>query len=158
MGNRERDAVHAVAVNLRLFMLEKGFSESALAKASQVSQRTINNYLREKHDPQLTNLLKLADTLGVELWELLREMTPWEREIYRAMEKNAKEVVRAGQEILNSLVSVPHEAVSVQRQAELRRDELRAARARAGEPTRPDPSPRNDPSRQRPRKRPSDRL
>lgn len=158
MGVNEREAVHAVAVNLRLFMLQKGFTETTLAQASRVSQRTINNYLREQHEPLLTNLLKLAAALGVELWELVREMPEWEREIYRSSERNAKEMVHAGRKILNSLTPARHEADAVQRQAERLRDEIRAARKRADEePIRPDHSPPSDPIQPPPRKRRSNR-
>lgn len=158
MEKKVGEVLHAVAVNLRLFMQEKGYSEAALAKESQVSQRTINNYLNEKSDPQLTNLLKLAETLGVELWELLSEMTPWERQIYRTMQKHAHQVVDAGRTMLNSLVaSDSSEAASVQRQIERRRDELNAARTRAGEPALPDPSPQAHPKQRQLRKPPSHR-
>jgi transcriptional regulator with XRE-family HTH domain len=92
-------AVNAVlAENLRYWMGEAGIgSQAQLAEKSGVSQRTISNYLNpdnrqegatgKEPSAKLTELQKIADALGVGVWELVRPMTPRERKFYSQVEK-----------------------------------------------------------------------
>lgn len=97
-----------VAENLAHWMEQAGFaSQQALADKSGVSQRTIANYLKpalrddtssgKEPSAKVTELAKLADALHIEVWQLLREMTPQEREFYAQIEEAYKRLThRAG--------------------------------------------------------------
>lgn len=86
-----------VAENLRYWMQEAGFeSQAALAAKSGVSQRTIGNYLNpslrddtssgKEPSAKVTELEKLASALSIGVWQLMRSMTPQEREFYAQIE------------------------------------------------------------------------
>lgn len=95
MGKRAINQV--LAENLAHYMREKGFaSQPALAKESGVAQRTIGNYLRpdlrqvsksgKQPSAKLTELERIAAALGVEVVDLLRDMTPEQRAAYERVE------------------------------------------------------------------------
>ncbi len=74
--------LEALARNLERSMHISGLTENALAKASGLSPRTVGNFLRpnnrqSRHTSKsfpsgtLANLIKLAEALGLEPWELL---------------------------------------------------------------------------------------
>lgn len=89
-----------LAVNLKHFMTEKGFSQSSLAAKSGVAQRTIGNYLNAElryaevsktgkpPSAKLAEVERIADGLGVEVWELLRPISPAERGFYKQIEES----------------------------------------------------------------------
>lgn len=88
-----------LAVNLAYFMKEKGFTQSSLGRKVGIAQRTIGNYLKPElrqaesksgkaASAKLTEVEKIAEGLGVEAWELLRPITPAEREFYRQIEES----------------------------------------------------------------------
>lgn len=90
-----------VAENLAHWMEQAGFtSQQALADKSGVAQRTIANYLKptlrddtssgKEPSAKVTELAKLATALHIEVWQLLREMTPQEREFYAQIEEAYK--------------------------------------------------------------------
>lgn len=93
----EVDINLVLARNLRALMDEQGLTQMQLAKRSGVAQTTISLYLNpEKRSAgargkppsaKLAEAQALAEAMGVELWELLRDMTQAEREVYRALEK-----------------------------------------------------------------------
>lgn len=88
-----------LALNLGYFMRQQGLTQAALARKSGVAQRTIGNYLKpalrqaesksgKAPSAKLTEVEALAGALGVQVWELLRPITPSEREFYRQMEES----------------------------------------------------------------------
>jgi transcriptional regulator with XRE-family HTH domain len=96
----EQPAIGAVlATNLAFFMKEKGFTQSSLGKKAGLAQRTIGNYLNpalrqaesktgKAPSAKLTEVEKIAVALQIEVWELLRPITPAEREFYRQIEES----------------------------------------------------------------------
>jgi transcriptional regulator with XRE-family HTH domain len=94
-----------LAVNLAHFMKEKGFTQSSLGRRAGIAQRTIGNYLKPElrqaesksgkaASAKLTEVEKIAEGLGVEVWELLRPITPQEREFYRQIEESFNKLRR----------------------------------------------------------------
>lgn len=88
-----------LAANLAYFMREKGFTQASLGKKVQLAQRTIGNYLKPQlrqpagktgkpPSAKLLEVERIAEGLGIEAWELLRPMTPAEREFYRQIEES----------------------------------------------------------------------
>ena len=65
------DQVAYVAVNIRDLADEKGLRLSEVARRAGLSERTIYNILVGGTDPRLSTLLALADTLGVDVADLL---------------------------------------------------------------------------------------
>lgn len=97
-----------VAENLAHWMEQAGFtSQQALADKSGVSQRTIANYLKpglrddtssgKEPSAKVTELQKLADALHIEVWQLMRAMTPQEREFYAHIEEAYKRLAHRQQ-------------------------------------------------------------
>jgi transcriptional regulator with XRE-family HTH domain len=92
--------VSVFAQCLRYHMTTQKITQAELARRSGIGQTTISLYLRPKArgdtvsgkagSPTLANIEALADALGVEVWELLRMVTPAERELMRAVAKMAK--------------------------------------------------------------------
>jgi len=88
-----------LAVNLAYFMKEKSFTQASLGKKVGLAQRTVGNYLKpslrntesksgKPPSAKLTEVEKIAEGLGIEVWELLRPLTPAEREFYRQIEES----------------------------------------------------------------------
>lgn len=88
-----------LALNLAHFMKERGFTQASLGKKVGLAQRTVGNYLKpslrntesksgKPPSAKLTEVEKIADGLGVEVWELLRPLTPAERDFYRQIEES----------------------------------------------------------------------
>jgi transcriptional regulator with XRE-family HTH domain len=96
----ESRIVEVFANCLRHHMAERSVTQSELAKRSGIGQTTISLYLRPKArgdtvsgkagSPTLANIEALAHALGVEVWELLRVVTPAERELLRAVARMSK--------------------------------------------------------------------
>lgn len=105
MGN-VKSVNSTLADNLEYFMGEKGWNQSDLARASKVSQRSISNYLNPtRRDPtgsgkessaKLVEISMIAAALGVEIWELVREMTPSERAFYKHIEAAFRDLKKRG--------------------------------------------------------------
>lgn len=85
-----------LAANLQYYMTKRGLTQSSLGDAASMGQTTVGLYLhpdRRKLSksgkvaaPNLGQVEQLADALGVQLWELLRPMTPSERDAYEQIE------------------------------------------------------------------------
>jgi transcriptional regulator with XRE-family HTH domain len=85
-----------LADNLLYFMEKRGMTQAQLAKRSGLGQTTISLYLRPgarggtasgtAPSPTLARVQALADALGVELWELLRPLTPAQRDLIRSVD------------------------------------------------------------------------
>jgi transcriptional regulator with XRE-family HTH domain len=100
-----------LAVNLKHFMRAKGLTQSSLAAKSGVAQRTISNYLNPalryaeisaKGKPpsaKLAEVEKIAAAIGIEVWELLRPLSPSEREFYAHAEAARTQRARGGRSI-----------------------------------------------------------
>lgn len=92
--------VFVFAQCLQHHMTTLKITQAELARRSGIGQTTISLYLRPKArgdtvsgkagSPTLANVEALADALGVEVWELLRIVTPAERELIRAVTKMAQ--------------------------------------------------------------------
>jgi transcriptional regulator with XRE-family HTH domain len=90
--------LQSIASNLESQMHSRSMSESALARASGVSPRTVGNFLRPSNrvtpagtsmscpSGTLSNLYKLAAALEVEPWELLHDSSA-RMEFHRAIER-----------------------------------------------------------------------
>lgn len=89
-----------IAENLRYWMEQSQTlkTQMALAVAAGVAQTTVSNYLNPKQrlegstgkdpSPKVTELVKIADALGVGVWVLLRPMaSSTAREFYRKIEE-----------------------------------------------------------------------
>lgn len=89
-----------LAENLAHFMSKRGLSQQALAGKCGIGQTTISLYLdpsRRKPgamgkipSAKLSEVEMLANSLGVDVWELLRSFTPAEREAYERIEQAFK--------------------------------------------------------------------
>lgn len=91
-------SINAVlADNLRHFMDAKGLKQPGLAKISGVKQTTISLYLDPERrlkgasgkepSAKLTEVAMLASALGIEVWELVRDLTPEQRLAYSKIEE-----------------------------------------------------------------------
>lgn len=90
------DINEVLARNLRRIAEEKNLNTVSLAKACGLSQRSMSNYLSPElrtrgksgkaPSAKLSEVAALADALGVKPWDLLREMSDSEREMYRRIE------------------------------------------------------------------------
>jgi transcriptional regulator with XRE-family HTH domain len=95
MGVKDINLV--VAENLRHWMTKAEVTQAHLAGLAGVSQKTISNYLNpyqrtegssgKQGSPKLFELDLIARALGVEVWQLTREMSAAQREVYDAIEK-----------------------------------------------------------------------
>lgn len=60
-------------VRLKEVLSEKGVTSAELAGIVGVSKATVSNLINNKTMPSLDTLKKIADALGVEMWELFTE-------------------------------------------------------------------------------------
>lgn len=60
-------------VRLKEVLSEKGVTSAELAGRVGVSKATVSNLINNKTMPSLDTLKKIADALGVEMWELFTE-------------------------------------------------------------------------------------
>lgn len=84
-----------LAGNLAALMEERGVKQAALAAKSGVAQTTISLYLNPKSrkpsargkvpSGKIAEVEALAKALDVQLWELLCEMSPAERQVHRSV-------------------------------------------------------------------------
>lgn len=92
-----------LAINLAHFMKEKKFTQASLGEKAGLAQRTIGNYLNsalrqaesksgKPPSAKLTEVEKICHALGIEVWELLRPITPAEREFYRQIEESFEQL------------------------------------------------------------------
>lgn len=88
-----------LAANLAFFMKEKKLTQASLGSKAGLAQRTIGNYLKPElrqsesksgkpPSAKLTEVEKIAVALEVEVWELLRPLSPAERVFYRQIEES----------------------------------------------------------------------
>lgn len=70
---QEKVRTGRITNHLKEIREEKGFSQRGLAKASGLSRMTIINIENETHPPSLLSVLRLAETLGVSMHELVEE-------------------------------------------------------------------------------------
>lgn len=93
-----------LATNLAHFMKQRGIkSQPELAKLSGVSQRTISNYLNpdlreqgisgKQPSAKLTEVDKIAKSMNIEAWDLLRDLSDTEREMYERIEAAYKHLM-----------------------------------------------------------------
>lgn len=105
MARKSLPINEVVAENLSYLMEKVELTQAALAEKAGVSQKTISNYLNPSQrsegalgklpSPKLVELDRIATALGVEVWELTRQMTPSERAMYAAIEKAYSELVES---------------------------------------------------------------
>ena len=100
----EKSINEVLAGNLAHFMKLRGIeSQSDLARRSGVAQRTISNYLNpdlreqgisgKQPSAKLTEVDKIAKSMNVEAWDLLRDLTDAEREMYERIEAAYKHLM-----------------------------------------------------------------
>ena len=66
----------SLARNLRYLMDQHQLSEAAVARRAGVSQRTVNNMLRQATSPSLDNVEMVAQSFGLNLWHLIMPDLP----------------------------------------------------------------------------------
>jgi transcriptional regulator with XRE-family HTH domain len=97
-GRMSKKPINEVlASNLLHFMQSRGFTQSALGEKSGIGQTTVGLYLNPDRrklgasgkppSAKLSEVEMLADGLGVEVWELLRNLSSSERAAYEQIEK-----------------------------------------------------------------------
>jgi transcriptional regulator with XRE-family HTH domain len=87
-----------LATNLRHLMDLRGYSEAALARISDVSQKGINKILNQKGSATLDTLDKLAAAFGLNSWHLLMPDLPEELLSSKSLEKLYSSYRKAGPE------------------------------------------------------------
>ena len=58
---------------LREILKEKNITSQALAEKTGISKRTIDEYRTRRKEPSLSKGLKIADVLGIDPHELIKE-------------------------------------------------------------------------------------
>jgi transcriptional regulator with XRE-family HTH domain len=106
-----------LAENLKFFMDEKKIAQAALATKAGMGQTTVSLYLSPQRratgksgkepSAKLAEVQRLADALGVELWELLRPLTPTQRQFYRSVEAVVRETTKAAIRIEQPALAAP---------------------------------------------------
>ncbi len=96
-----------LAANLAHFMQARGLTQKALEGLSGVGQTTISLYLHpDRRAPgksgkvpsaKLSEVESLANALDIEVWQLLRSLTPSEREAYEQIENAYLSLKRSAQ-------------------------------------------------------------
>jgi transcriptional regulator with XRE-family HTH domain len=72
--NRSSRVVEAAVVrSLREQRIKRGVSMNRVAKMAGLSQQMVSYVERGMRHPTLDTLLRMADTLNVDLWRLLKE-------------------------------------------------------------------------------------
>lgn len=99
----EKPINDVIADNLAFFMAERGLNQSTLAAASGIGQTTIGMYLKpslrqpsksgKQPSAKVTELAQIAAALGIQSWQLMREMTPRERAFYAKVEEAYRAVM-----------------------------------------------------------------
>lgn len=112
-----RSINEVLAENLRHFMDEKKVSQAVLAMKAGIGQTTVSLYLNPKRraagksgkepSAKLAEVQRLADALTVELWELLRPLTPTQRQFYRSVEAVVRETTKAAARIDQAAPAAP---------------------------------------------------
>lgn len=59
--------------NIKFFRLRRQFSQADLAEKANISITFLSNIERGNNYPQAGTLCNIADSLGIEIWELFRE-------------------------------------------------------------------------------------
>ena len=59
--------------NIKFFRLRRQFSQADLAEKADISITFLSNIERGNNYPQAGTLCKIANSLGIEIWELFRE-------------------------------------------------------------------------------------
>jgi transcriptional regulator with XRE-family HTH domain len=68
IANRIKDNMARV---VRALMDERGWTQTDLARASGVSQKSVSNLLSRTYAPQLESLERIAQAFGVPAWALM---------------------------------------------------------------------------------------
>lgn len=95
-----------VAENLNELVDKAGLSQTALGKKAGVSQKTVSNFLNpgqraagakgKQPSGKLTELEMICNVFQVPVWQVCREMTAKEREMYRRIERAYQDLVADG--------------------------------------------------------------
>jgi len=103
-SSRVSEINQILASNLAHFMGAREVTQAELAKRAGIGQTTVSLYLNpasrlqgatgKTPSPTLAKVESLARALDAELWELLRPLSPVQRELYRSIEKAFQEAVR----------------------------------------------------------------
>lgn len=104
-----------LAANLAHFMTKRGLTQAALAGKCGIGQTTVSLYLDPSRrkigalgkppSAKLSEVEMLAGALGVEVWELLRHLTPAQRDAYEQIEKVYQ--------LMNPQSSVPNQSSQI---------------------------------------------
>lgn len=93
-------------------MGEKSLTQMAMAAKADMAQTTVSLYLNPQRrttgktgkepSAKLAEVQRLADALDVELWELLRPLSPVQRQLYRSVEAAVREAAEAAARVERS--------------------------------------------------------
>jgi len=70
---KEKKLKGILGKNIKFFRLRRQFSQANLAEKSNISITFLSNIERGNNYPQAGTLCNIANSLGVEVWELFRE-------------------------------------------------------------------------------------
>jgi len=70
---KEKKLKGILGKNIKFFRLRRQFSQADLAEKSNISITFLSNIERGNNYPQAGTLCKIANSLGVEIWELFKE-------------------------------------------------------------------------------------
>ena len=76
MGDRDRDVLHTIAVNVRRLRVEAGLSMSALARMIDDYPNAVERVEAEKNIPGAGLLARIAEALNVEPGDLFEPVKP----------------------------------------------------------------------------------
>lgn len=65
-----------LARNLQFLMDLHGYTEAVVAKRADVSQKSVNNLLHQRHPPNLEVVDKVAGAFGLNLWQIILPNLP----------------------------------------------------------------------------------
>ena len=70
---KEKKLKGILGKNIKFFRLRRQFSQADLAEKSNISITFLSNIERGNNYPQAGTLCNIADSLGIEVWELFKE-------------------------------------------------------------------------------------
>ncbi len=104
MGKQIHNAVSALAQNLRAVLAQQKRSARDVAAAARLSNATVSNLLRGKHQASIATAQEVADALGYDLWQLLCPYLPQDRGEFKrlaALVDHYLAADREGRELIN---------------------------------------------------------
>jgi len=77
---KEKKLKGILGMNIKFFRLRKQFSQADLAEKANISITFLSNIERGNNYPQAGTLCNIANSLGIEVWELFKEETEFDEQ------------------------------------------------------------------------------